>query len=128
MDHANNLFFLDLKTRQVRAVPIKEMPQGMLIKQMELSPDGTRILWKTVNVNPSLVGAVSMMVGQLAKNPLRFQVSIKVSDLNGMQMHDVAAEKMSGREEDDFQIVHWLPDSKRVSFWYKSALYTVPAP
>ena len=127
-DQANNLFFLDLKTKQLRAVPIKQMFQGMAIRQMELSPDGARILWKTVHVNPPLLESVSRMAEQLAKNPPRFQVAIKVSDLNGMQMHDIAAQKMSAGEEDDFQIIHWLPDSKRVSFWYKSALYTIPAP
>ncbi len=127
-NYVSTLLFVDPKTGQIRMVPIKELPQGLLIKQVELSPDGARLLWKTVNVNPSPVEALSLAASQLAKNPLRFQVSIKVSDIEGAHIHDIAGERMSATEEDRFQTVHWLPDSKRVSFWYKASLYTLPAP
>ena len=125
---ASGLIFVELKTGRIRTARIKEMPQGLLVKQIELSPDGTRILWKTVNVNPPLGEALALIGAQMAKNPLRFRVSIQVTDLEGAHAHTIASERMDSTEEDDFQTVHWLPDSKRVSFWYKGSLYTTPAP
>lgn len=126
--YANSLLFVNLQTGRMRPAPIKELPPGLLLKQVEMSPDGARILWKTVNVNPPVMEALSLMAAQVAKSPLQFQVSIKVTDLEGAQAHDIAAERMDKTEEDGFRTVHWLPDSKRVSLWYKGSLYTIPAP
>ena len=118
---------IDLKTGQVTSGAFKISPQFMLVKQLEMSPDGKRILIKTVNVDTNLVEGLDLMMKQLSHQPLRFQVSIRVSDPDGSHMREVAGEKMSSAEEDRFQNVHWQPDSRHISFWYDNALYRLDA-
>ena len=124
--YAENLYFVDLKSKAIRKAPIKEIQRGMLLKQIELSPDGTRLLWKTVNVNPSLMEYFQALAESIQHRENRCKVSIVVSELDGSKAKEIASEKLTAPEEDDFRTVHWLPDSKRVSFWYKGSIYAIP--
>ncbi len=124
---AENLYFVDLKLKTIRKEPIKGVLRGTEVKQVELSPDGRRLLWKTTTVKPSLTEFFQDLAESMQHRESRCKTSIAVSGLDGSNAKEVAFEKMTGLEEDDFRTVHWLPDSKRVSFWYKGSIYTIPA-
>lgn len=125
--YVQNIYSINLDTGQGKMVPIQGIPRGLLIKQIELSPDGKRILWKTVDIDPSFIEMIGLFIDQAMKRELQFRVSIRVSDIEGATFKTVASEKMSKQEEDGFQTAHWLPDSQHISFWYYKGIYTLDA-
>ena len=126
--YVTEYYLIDIKTKKITTLKFKNIPQGLLIKQIELSPDGKRLLWKTVNVNPDPARTIKLMMDQMVfRRDLQFRVNLKVSDLDGGNMHEICGEMLSGKQEDGFQMAHWMPGGKKISFWYKDAVYAVPA-
>lgn len=126
--YVSDYSLIDMKTKKTATHKFKNIPQGLLVKQIEMSPDGKRLLWKTVNVNPDPARAFKLMVDQMVfRRDLQFRVSLKVSDLDGENMHEICGEMLSGKQEDGFQMAHWMPGGKKISFWYKDAIYAVSA-
>ena len=126
--YVSDYSLIDIKTKKIATYKFKNIPQGLLVKQIEMSPDGKRLLWKTVNVNPDPARAFKLMVDQMVfRRDLQFRVNLKVSDLDGGNMHEICGEMLSGKQEDGFQMAHWMPGGKKISFWYKDAVYAVSA-
>ncbi len=126
--YVSDYSLIDIKTKKIATFKFKNIPQGLLVKQIEMSPDGKRLLWKTVNVNPDPARAIKLMLDQLVfRRDLQFRVNLKVSDLDGGNMHEICGEMLSGKQEDGFQMAHWMPSGKKISFWYKDAVYAVSA-
>ena len=120
---------VDLKTLKVTSFPVKYHPKYTEMRENELSPDGKKIVWRTETILETAQSdrIVSLFHYAIFHREGKHRISIQISDLDGSNMKELCGEEMTGNEENGVQTIHWTPDSKRISFWYNQAIYTIPA-
>jgi hypothetical protein len=108
------------------------LPSETRIVEVVLSPQGDRLAWLLYAVRHPWPAWLPQRFPWLHAD-LQHSMGVWVSNLDGSAMHEIGEvilEKGGTKQTPPPQepmILRWLPDGKRISFFYKEGLFTVAA-
>jgi hypothetical protein len=105
-----------------RTIYYQHISPNFDIKEVTLSPDRTHLAWK-FGVKPLPFGLQSTADTSYVRQLSPSSVEIWISSLNCGNLHEIGSLNI---RDDSPNTLHWMPDSKGLSFIYNSTLYTVP--
>jgi hypothetical protein len=109
---------IDGKTGRVRHVQSIALPPACLPSEINLSPDGNRLVWQ---VRPSPLSSLAALLGRRDVN------TIWLSSANGTRMKNLGALPVQyGTDYDCDLSLNWLPDSQHLEVVYRQTLYILP--
>ena len=108
--------------------PSIQLPPDVGISEIAISPQGDRIAWNlTMPAAPKWVLALKRWVRHTHGEGEHVE-GLWVSRIDGTEMREIGRREMKsdGGSEPRLYQLQWVPGSKRLSFMFDSALYTVP--
>jgi hypothetical protein len=120
------LYTADLRVDPVtpRAVIVR-VPTGVTVEAVAVSPDGKRVAWKWFFWNSlKMPSWLQRLLPSLSES--HPTTEIWVSQRDGSDLHEIGQidDTYPNHQPNDLD---WTPDSKRLVFSLKEALYSVPA-
>ncbi len=144
----DKLFNLQLTSSRIPGLPAvqqirllaQHLPSHNRVEAMETAPDGKRRAWLLqVEYRGVLETYLHHLFPFYSPQPQR-SVALYVSAYDGSRIQQIGAERIRPEpqssliEPEDHSAfpvnycLHWLPDSRHVSFVYQSVLYSIPVP
>jgi len=112
-----------LKTRHIT------LPPHAYIEDIVLSPQGDRIAWLlSMRGGPDWLLQLQRRIPRVHLQAERVE-GVWISRIDGAEMHEISRREVDTKHRFPPRLdqLQWVPGSKRLSFMYQDALYTVPA-